>query len=291
MWKQLLSQSRQSQLKPGLIMAGKVALTLASLGTAHYMGFIMAVPFEVLSIISITFLVGFVGVFTFYVTLCYLVAKVFSFAISQFYYSFIAPFAACVYAAGRIKPGRLRKAAVRLHKETPLAEKIAYGLVMVIAFPLLLNFSYLKFDFSDAGGMVISLTLGIIAAAILKSGILIRGKAQIARIRDKRRVALRRRLLKEYLYLVVGMLLCLSFYAGMVRFQKVLGEDQIHLSGHGYTGDVHVIFNSAGAYLAIEDSGRERVFIYVDGDVSMRVKGQLRGSSEGQAAAPASADE
>lgn len=52
-------------------------MAFLSLGTVHYIGFLIEVPFEIVSVASLRFVTSFVATFTFYVMFCYMVTKVF----------------------------------------------------------------------------------------------------------------------------------------------------------------------------------------------------------------------
>uniref|UniRef100_UPI001981DF4E hypothetical protein n=1 Tax=Pseudomonas viridiflava TaxID=33069 RepID=UPI001981DF4E len=84
------------------------------------------IPFEMLSLISLEFAASFIALFTFYLTLSYTVSKVFSFALSQFYYSISALVASGVLAFRNARPKKPSSKLVKLHKDTPLLEKVSY---------------------------------------------------------------------------------------------------------------------------------------------------------------------
>ena len=231
----------------------------------------MKVPLEILSIISIKFMASFVATFTFYLTFCYLVAKVLSFAISQLYYSALAPLAALTFAASRVLPNWLKKPARRMHRETNAAEKLIYWVSFVFIFMFSLNFSYLKFHYSSVGEMTWVWAGGIFLAAILKCGILIRPRTQIKRILDKRRIALRRSLARDYSYLIAGLALALSYYAGMLRFEKIITEEPVDYKSEKHQGQSHVLLSIEGAYFLVESSSNKKEFLYIDNNVTMRL--------------------
>lgn len=269
--KQILTQAKLPKDRTTVTSAIKAFLAFLSLGTVHYIGFLMEVPFEIVSIASLKFLTNFVATFTFYLTFCYMVTKVFSFAISQFYYSALAPLAALTFAASKRFPGWLKKPARKMHRETNLAEKLIYWAFFVIIFSFIFNFSYLKFDYYLVGRMTWMLLIGITLAAMLKSGILIRPKTQIQRILDKKRVALRRSLLRDYSYFLAGSAVAISFYTGMLRFDKIMSEDVVVFNNGKYQGQVHVLLSMDDAYLLIESSFKKQTFLYLTDTIMIRL--------------------
>ncbi|WP_311971798.1 hypothetical protein [Pseudomonas baltica] len=263
MLKAAISQIKLPQDRGSLLSIAKAAVTLLSLGTAHYVGFLIHIPFEILSIVSIKFLPQFVATCSFYLTLCYLTARIFSFGISQLYYSASAPLAGFSIAASKWLPKRLKNGARRIHRETRPTEKIIYWAAFLFILPFLLNFSYLKFENEEIGGLTKTLFFSILAAIIFKSGILIRGPKQIRRIVDKQRIALRKLLFRDYTYLLAGIGLAVCFYTGMLRYDKILGEDKVFLRMGEYSGNAHMLLSTDDAHLVLEDDDTSRTYVYL----------------------------
>ncbi|MGJ7514584.1 hypothetical protein ACSFE6_09650 [Pseudomonas baetica] len=271
MLKQILTQAKLPKDKTTIMSGIKAVLAFLSLGTVHYIGFLMEIPFEIVSIVSLKFLTNFVATFTFYLTFCYMATKVFAFVISQLYYSALAPLAALTFAASRKFPERLRKPARRMHRETNIAEKLIYWVFFLVIFSFMFNFSYLKFDYSTVGRMTWMWVGGISFAAILKSGIMIRPTTQIKRILDKKRIALRRSLIRDYIYLLTGSAVALSFYTGMLRFEKIMTEDVVNFRSEQYQGQARVLLSIDDAYLLVESSFRKQTFFYLVDTIMIRL--------------------
>jgi hypothetical protein len=117
---------------------------------------------------------------------------------------------------------------------------------------------------------------GIVAAAILKSGIPIRPRTQIQRILDKKRVALRRAFLRDFGYLIAGSCVAISFYTGMLRFDKIMTEDMVNFKNEQYQGHAHVLLNVDGAYLLLERSFKKRTFLYLTEKTVIRLSTDVR---------------
>lgn len=249
----------------------KAVMAFLSLGTVHYIGFLIEVPFEIVSVASLRFVTSFVATFTFYVMFCYMVTKVFSFAISQFYYSALAPLAALTIAASKRFPKWLAKPAKKMHRETNIAEKLIYWVFFFLIFTVMFNFAYLDFDFSTVGQLTWMGVIGVVIASILKSGILIRPKTQIQRILDKKRIALRRSLMRDYSYLLAGSVVAISFYTGMLRFEKMMTEDLVNFESERFRGQVHVLLNVNDTYLLVETGFKKRIFIFLTESMMMRL--------------------
>ncbi|MHB2050352.1 hypothetical protein [Pseudomonas sp. VEM90] len=269
--KKIVSQTKTPRDRAVAISIAKAALVFLSLGTVHYVGFLMEVPLEIVSIVSLKFVASFVGTFTFYLTFCYIVAKVLSFSISQFYYSALAPLAALTFAASKLLPNWLKKPARRMHRETNTAEKLIYWVSFVFIFIFAINFSYLKFNYSSVGKITWVSASGMAVAAFLKCGILIRPRTQVRRILDKKRIALRKSLVRDYSYLIAGLALVLSYYTGMLRFEKIMTERLVDFKSENHQGQAHVLLSVDGAYLLAESNLNKQELLYINDGVTIRL--------------------
>lgn len=249
----------------------KLLLALLSLGSAHYIGFLIEIPFEMLSLISLEFAASFIALFAFYLTLSYTVSKVFSFALSQFYYSISALVASGVLAFRNARPKKPSSKLVKLHKDTPLLEKVSYWLAISICFPFLFNFSYLRLNIEQTSQLIAVTFFSILVASILKTEILIRPKRQIRRILDKKRSALRRRLFRDYIYLAAGSAVALSFYTGYLRYEKIMHEERPYIEHKKYNGWAKILMKSGSSYLLVDDLKKPDTLIYIDNNTSIKV--------------------
>lgn len=260
-----------SKNKKTIKSLAKSLLVLLSLGTAHYIGFLIEIPFEILSIISLEFLASFVALFVFYLTLSYIISRVFSFAASQAYYSASALLAGGTLTLKKFSPSRLNKASITIHKETPLAEKISYWIFMTTLFPFVFNFTYLKLNTKETSQLIITIISAIVISAILKTGIILGLTRQIKRIIDKRRVALRRRLLLDYTYLIAGSALAISFYTGHLRYEKITHEERVYITHKHHTGWVRILMKSGNSYLLIDDLLEPATLTYINTETSIKL--------------------
>jgi len=126
--------------KSSIKLAIRVVLIALSLASAHYSGFMSHMPFELFSIIAVDLLPGFVSIFGFYFILCYSIARVFAFGISQVYASFFHMIAAIVLRLRRHWPRRFGRAGVKIYKEAVRYEPVLYWFFVFSFFYLFLTF-------------------------------------------------------------------------------------------------------------------------------------------------------
>lgn len=250
-----------------IIPLGKALLAVSSMGTAHYTGFLTHTPFEILSIVSLEFLPSFVALFAFYISMCYLISRIFSFIFSQLHYSISSILASSALALKRYFPKKLKNFSIHLHKSTPLGEKWIYIGFITFSAPSLFNMIYLKFDQSEISQTVWLALITLITASIVKSGILARPRRQIKRIIDKRRVQLRNRLTRDYIYILAGSALALSFYTGTLRYEKVLNDQPVFIEHKNYKNWAKILIKSGNSYLLVDDSTEPKTFKYLNNDI------------------------
>ncbi|MCE5364448.1 hypothetical protein [Pseudomonas anguilliseptica] len=251
----------------------KAVLVVLSLASAHYSGFMTQVPFEMLSIVAVDFLSAFISIFVFYFLMSYTIARVFAFALSQFYFSFFHAIAAFVLRLRRQWPLRFNRTGSKIYKESTVYEKVLYWIVFVVGVYFIFNFSYLKVKYSEVDQVVWFLGGSIVLALILKAGFLARSpKAVITRLFDRKRIAYRRQILRAFIYFLTGLSLAFSYYLGIVRFDKIMDEEAVYISSEKFTGMANVLIKSGDSFLLVDKSAGLESFFYVNGKFSVRLK-------------------
>ena len=246
----------------------KITLVVLSLASAHYSGFMSQVPFEMISITAVDFLPAFISVFVFYFVLSYSIARVFAFGLSQFYMSVFYSMLVLPLWLRKKWPEKFRKSGVKTYKEITKLDPFIYWLILGCILVYVFNFSYLKFDYFKIGGHVKFLAISVFVALIFKAGFTIRNPLVVfKRMVNKRRVAYRRSLLKAFIYFLTGFSLGLSFYAGVLRYDKVVAEDAVNLKIGEYSRFVNLLVSSGGAFLAVDKSQELEVYIYAKDNV------------------------
>lgn len=263
----VIVEKRNAIFVRDFIVFCKVALVLVGLGAAHYIGFLTGFPSEVLSLISLKFLAPFVSVFVFFMLFCFYLARTSSFVLSQFYYCFFAPIVVLLIRVARLNWVGKKKTARKIYREAALPEIALYWFFFVVVFLVGLNNFYIAYDHAFVSRTAKWGAVFLVVAAFLKTGVLNRPTKQISRIFDRRRIALRKRLFKEYVVFFSGVLVLISFYGGVLRGDMVMSERAIHVSGERYSGNVRVLLSSGSDFLAVDDV----FYIYSTGGVLMKI--------------------
>lgn len=251
--------------KSSVKLAVRVVLVALSLASAHYSGFMSHVPFELVSIIAVDLLPSFISVFAFYFILCYSIARVFAFAIAQFYASFFHMLAAIALRLRRHWPERFGRVGVKVYKEAIHYEPVLYWFFCFLILLFVFNFAYLGFKYSAVSIFSLVLGAGMVVALVFKAGFFARSPLVVVkRLFNAKRVALRRAVLKSCLYFLTGGALALSFYTGYIRFDKVRGEDEVYLEVGGFSGKVNVVMSSNGSFVALDQKTTPETFYFLN---------------------------
>lgn len=252
-------------------------LVILSLASAHYCGFMTRVPFEMVSIVAVDFLSAFISVFIFYFIMSYTISRVFAFSISQLVISGFHAFAAFVLLLRRKWPGRFNRSGSKVYKDTLRFESVIYYVFLIFGLCLLFNLSYLKIRYSEVNEGVWYFGGGIFVALFLKAGFLARHPAKvISRLRDKKRVASRRQVFKAFLYFSTGLSLAFSYYIGVVRFDKIMGEEAVYIDSEVYSGSAIMLMKSGESFLLVNNSGGIKEFYYVADGFSVKLEGKKK---------------
>lgn len=254
--------------KTSLMSVAKFVFIIFSLASAHYMGFLTQVPFEILSIVAVDFLPAFISLFAFYFLLSYTIAKVFSFVLSQLYLSSFYTVASIGLRVRRHWPERFNRVGAKIYREASRAENIIYWMVFALVFLFVFNFSYVRVQVASIGEVVWVFSVGVFIALLFKAGLGARGPLQVVRrMFDRNRIAYRRRLLSALLYFVMGVSLTVSFYTGIVRFEKLVSEDEVSVESKLYVGRSNILIKSGGALLVFNKSSNPQSYIYITDDL------------------------
>ncbi|MEJ8318248.1 hypothetical protein [Pseudomonas oryzihabitans] len=235
-----------------------------SIASAHYIGFLMHIPFEMLSLIADNFLIDFIFTFIFYVTLSLTMSRVIAFSLSQLISSETSALAAFSLWLRRHWPNKFNKFGIKAFKENAKIEAASYWLFLITAFIFILNFSYSKISLDKVGNFSWLVIVGMSISIISKAGFLNRNPLEASkRIFDKKRVRLHNQLIQIVVKSGTGLLLVSSFYSGIFRYEKVIDETPLDFQSSNYNGKANILLSSGQKFLLIEKADPKR-FVYTD---------------------------
>lgn len=267
--------------KKSINLTLRIFLVAFSMASAHYSGFISHMPFEFVSLVAVDMLPSFISVFVFYFIMCYSISRVFAFGFSQIYLSLGHALAAFVLRLRRHWPKKFNKSGRKMFKESIRYEPLAYWFLCLTILFMVFNYSYLKFEYGAVGDLSLMLMLGVITALVLKSGLMARSpRTVLKRLLDRKRVALRRSMLKAFIYFLTGGALSISFYTGYVRYDKILKENEVYLEVGKFTGEVNVLMSANGSLVAVDQKTAPETYYFLNDKLLVRLQGSVKDESK-----------
>lgn len=252
---------------------GRPLLAALSLASAHYFGFISSIPFEIASVVTIDFLPAFITTFSFYFLLCYTISRVVAFIASQLFFSAGHTLAAFSLQLRRHWPNSFGRSAVKIYKESTRYEDPAYYAALLLTFLLFFNISYLEFKYASIGETTWLYLLVAVIAIALKLGFLARAPTiVIHRLLDPKRIAYRRQAAKAIIYFGTAIALAFSYYAGLLRFDKLTNEQPVAIKSVHFTGVANILLKSGNSQLSLIQSEENREYVFFNENLSIRHK-------------------
>jgi len=248
-----------------------------SLASTHYVGFMSKIPFEITSIVTLDFLPAFVGTFVFYTLLCFTIAKVIAFFFSQLLFSAGHTLAAFTLWLRRHWPNTFNRSATKLYREAIQFERPAYNILLVVFFLILFNVSYLELLYTSIGETTKIFMFIAIFAIVLKIGFLARSPAKVVRrLRDEKRIAYRRQLTRALIYFGAGLVVAFTYYAGILRFEKLQKETATTIESKFFNGNANILLKSGDSFLALRqtDNSREYIFFNEQNSISLKIESE-----------------
>lgn len=252
-----------------------IALMLSA-ASAHYLGFLMHIPFEMLSVIAEKFLADFILTFVFYATLSLTMSRVIAFSLSQVVSSETSALAALSLRLRRHWPGKFNKFGIRAFKENSKLENFSYWLILITALLFTLNFSYFKISLNGIGSTSWLIISAIITSVVFKAGFLNRNPIEtIRRISDKKRVRFRKQLAQLLIRSGTGLALVFSFYSGIFRYEKIMEEKPLHFSSKIYNAQANILLSSKDKFFLVEKTSPKR-YTYTDNEKTITYEEEIK---------------
>jgi len=250
---------------------GRPLLVAFSLASAHYFGFMSSVPFEIASVVTLDFFPAFITTFSFYFLLCYTISRVVAFIASQLFFAGGHTLAAFSLQLRKRWPRHFSRSAVKLYKESIKYENPAYYTMLVLTFLILFNFSYLELIYTRVGETTWLYLLVAIVAIALKFGFLARPPSTvISRLRDPKRIAYRRQASKAAIYFGTAITLAFSYYAGILRYDKLKNEQPVAIESVQFTGTANILLKSGNSQLTLIQTQAKREYVFFNQHLLIR---------------------
>lgn len=238
-------------------------LAIVSLSLAHYAGFLMKVPLQIVAVAGIPLAKGITATFLFYLFFCAVSARV----ITSILQIIVLPFLAVM---NRVDPGIHRKMNwgrqrrfVRSHSRTIKWEGYIWLFIQALFFLLLMLGVYVKFAVTLENGIVLFLSLVLVVlSGLLRSGFFLQPNLKTFFRKIRARPARSGRAASGIFATTTSALIIISFLLGGMRASLLREQAPHFVMTKEFSGSATIIASSEGALLLFQKSGKELRYIY-----------------------------
>lgn len=238
-------------------------LAIISLSLAHYAGFLMKVPLQIVAVAGMPLVRGVTATFLFYVFFCAVFARVLASILQLAVLPFIA-------AADRLHPAFYRKMDwsrqrrfVRSHSRTIQWEGLIWIGIQSLMFLLMMLSIYVEFagTWASVAGLFASIIL-VVLTGLLRAGFFLQPKPKIFVNKIRARPVRAGRAASAAFVTATAALIIIAFFMGAMR-ASLLRDQQAHpIVTKEFEGKAAVIASADGALLLFQKQGTEMRYIY-----------------------------
>lgn len=238
-------------------------LAIVSLSLAHYAGFLMLVPLQIVAVAGMPLAKGVTSTFLFYVFFCAVFARV----LTSILQLVILPSLA---ASDRLERGFRRKMDwshqrrfVRTHTQTIRWEGMAWVAMQGLLFFLLMLGIYIDFTITWISGALLFISIILVVlSGLVRSGFFLQPRPRIFIRKIKMRRARSGRATSAAFVTTTTALVIVAFFMGSMR-ASLLREQVPHMVlTKEFTGMATIIASSGAQILLFQKQGKEQRYIY-----------------------------
>jgi len=239
------------------------ALAIISLSLAHYAGFLLKVPLQIVAVAGMPLAKGVTATFLFYVFFCAVFARV----LVSIFQLVILP---CIALSDRLERGFNRKMNwsqqrrfVRSHSQTIKWEGHVWIIIQAISFLIIMLAIYVEFTITwiSGIGLLISIIL-VLLSSLVRSEFFLQPdpNALIRKIRTRpKRFG---RAASALFVTVTAALIIVAFFMGSMRANLLRNQKPHMIVTREFTDIATVIASSEGSLLLFQKQGDEFRYIY-----------------------------
>lgn len=238
-------------------------LAIVSLSLAHYAGFLMKVPLQIVAVAGMPLAKGVTATFLFYVFFCTVFARVLISMLQLVALPFLA-------VTDRLERGFRRRMDwphqrrfVRSHSQTIKWEGYIWIFIQAFSFLLLMLGIYVKFTITwiSGVGLFTSIVL-IVLSGLVRSGFFLQPKLNTFIRKIKTRPARSGRAASAVFVTITAALIIVAFFMGSMRASLLRDQEPHMIVTKEFTDVATVIASSEGALLLFQKQGIEFRYIY-----------------------------
>ncbi|OIN04576.1 hypothetical protein BFS86_20280 [Shewanella algae] len=240
-----------------------VLLGILSLSLAHYAGFLMKVPVQIIAVAGAPLAPGVTATFLFYMFFCAVCARVMA---SMFQLAFL-PFMA---AMDRLDRGLFRRMSwsnqrhfVKSHTQTIRWESYYWLALQSVLFLLLMLAIYVKFDMGwFSGAALASSLLLVLLTGLVRSGFFLQPKVKVFIRKIKSRPARARLAASATLVTATGASIVVSFILGVMRADLLRNQSPQLVITENFSAMAAVMASSESELLIFQKKGLDSRYVY-----------------------------
>lgn len=238
-------------------------LAIVSLALAHYAGFLMNVPLQLVAVVGLPLAKGVTATFLFYLFFCAVSARV----IASIVQLAVLPIFALLDRFGRGFRRKMdfsqQRHFVRTHSHTIEWEGFAWILIQGLLFLLLIFGIYVKFsiDWVSASEVVVSVAFAVLSG-LVRSGFFLQPKPATFKRKIKTRTARYGRAVSAAFVTTTAALIIVAYILGGLRASLLRDQEPQMIVTKEFTGKASIIASSEGALLLFQKQGTALRYIY-----------------------------
>lgn len=248
-------------------------LGLISLSLAHYAGFLMKVPLQIVAVAGLPLAKGVTATFLFYVFFCAVSARV----LTSMLQLIVLPFLA---VSDRLERGFRRKMDwthqrrfVRSHSQTIKWEGYIWIAIQAFLFLLLMLGIYVKFTITWVSGIGLFMSIVlVILSGLVRAGFFLQPKPRTFSRKIKTRPARSGRAASAAFVTVTASLIVVAFFLGGMRASLLRDQAPQMTVTKEFAGMATVIASSEGALLMFQKEGEDFRYVYSSPEFSTSIE-------------------
>lgn len=238
-------------------------LAIVSLSLAHYAGFLMKVPLQIVAVAGMPLAKGVTATFLFYVFFCAVFARVLTSILQLAFLPFLAATDRLERGFRRRMDWRHQRHFVRSHSRIIKWEGYIWIFIQAVTFLLLMLAIYVKFTITwiSGVGLFISITL-IVLSGLVRSGFFLQPKPSTFIRKIKSRPKVSGRATSAVFVTATAALVIVAFFMGSMRASLLRDQEPQIIVTKEFTDMATVIASSDGSLLLFQKQGVEFRYIY-----------------------------
>lgn len=244
-------------------------LAIISFSLAHYAGFLVKVPLQIVAVAGMPLAKGVTATFLFYVFLCAVFARVLTSILQLVVLPFLSLIDRLECGFARKMDWRHQRRFVRSHTQTIKWEGYIWIFIQAVLFLLLMLGIYVEFKITwiSGGGLFVSIVL-VLLSGLVRSGFFLQPSPSVFSRKIRERPERAGQAASAAFSTMTAALIIIAFFLGDMRASLLRDQELQATKANDFTGMAAVIASADGALLLFQKQGGERRYIYLTSEFS-----------------------